>query len=219
MARIIVCILFIWMKFLLFSQTYYYKQVTKITNGVKHAGNNTGQFITFTDKGCYDSDLDGYTVQNGFLKYNKTENEILYYIGNSYWGTQCQYCFNISKDRLNIIPDNSDVIFVYQRISTPANAKTCYYIKSLNSPLPSRAYINFRQSGSSTSSDKKTQSTMTCPYCKGTGKVEKNIDIATYGTPTTYHTCDYCGKRISSGTAHCHVMCLECHGTGLIKMN
>lgn len=117
----------------IFSQTYYYKQVAKVSKGVRSVGNNSGQFITFTKDGCYDSDKNGISVDNGFQNYKKYENAILYYLGSSYWGDQCQYCFNEAKDRLNIIPDNENgVIYVYQRVNAPVGIKTCYYIKNKN---------------------------------------------------------------------------------------
>ncbi len=114
-----------------FSQAYYYKQTSKVSNGIRSAGNNSGQFITFTKDGCYDSDKNGISVNNGFQNYKKYENGILYYLGSSYWGNQCQYCFNAAKNRLNIIPDNeTGIIYVYQRVNAPVGIKTCYYIKN-----------------------------------------------------------------------------------------
>lgn len=222
MKKILFLMLFAIASICMSAQTYYYRQIAKVSKGQRLAGNNSGQFITFTQTGCYDSDKDGISVNNGFQNYKNYENGILYYSGSSYWGDQCQYCFNAAKDRLNIIPDNENsIVYVYQRVNAPVGIKTCYYIKSAPVPVYSNPYpqTTVDRPTTSHSSTKKTQATMTCPYCNGTGKITKNNSVATYGAPLTYHTCEYCGKRISSGTAHCHVMCLECHGTGVIKLN
>lgn len=113
------------------AQTYYYRQIAKVSNGIRSAGNNSGQFITFTKDGCYDSNKNGISVNNGFQNYKIYENGIYYYLGGSYWGSQCQYCFNAAKNRLNIIPDNeTGIIYVYQRVNAPVGIKTCYYIKN-----------------------------------------------------------------------------------------
>ena len=45
-------------------QTYYYQQIKIVKNDVEKSGDNTGQFITFTPNACYDSDKEGYSVNN-----------------------------------------------------------------------------------------------------------------------------------------------------------
>lgn len=42
-------------------QVYYYKQTGVVKDNVKTAGDNTGQFISFTFAGCYDSNTKGMT--------------------------------------------------------------------------------------------------------------------------------------------------------------
>ncbi len=56
----------------------------------------------------------------------------------------------------------------------------------------------------------------TCPYCKGTGMVEINNRVSTFGLSgsRTGHKCTTCGKWITLGTAHTHTKCLQCNGTG-----
>ena len=78
--------------FLLQAQTYYYKQV-KIVDASRQQrkGDGTGQFVMFTNKGCYDCDHKGFDVGNGFLKLLKDTEDIHVYYGNSYWGTAYYY--------------------------------------------------------------------------------------------------------------------------------
>ncbi|MFV0467434.1 MAG: hypothetical protein ACK5MK_00740 [Dysgonomonas sp.] len=207
-----------------FSQTYYYKQTAKISDGKRFKGNNTGQFITFTQKTCYDSDRTGISVNNGSLAYQSLENGILYYIGNSYWGAKTQYLFSEDKNRLNILPDNGGkTIYIYEKTIEPQGIKACYYIKNNNNGGTYYSSSPIENSGKSYSSPKsttttKTTKTMTCPYCKGSGKVEVNKSISSYGQSSSYSLCNVCGRKIYSGDVHYHTSCTQCHGSGILKL-
>jgi len=57
--------------------TYYYRQTGVVRNNTLGAGDNTGQFITFTRRGCYDSDRNGMQAGDGFLAYQGIGNDAL----------------------------------------------------------------------------------------------------------------------------------------------
>lgn len=70
-------------------KTYLYKRVMIVKNGAKTNKNDDAHYITFTDKGCYESDKDGFTTNNGFIKFTKNENTLSYlwrYSHNSLYG-------------------------------------------------------------------------------------------------------------------------------------
>lgn len=54
-------------------KTYLYKRVMIVKNGAKTNKNDDAHYITFTDKGCYESDKDGFTTNNGFIKFTKND--------------------------------------------------------------------------------------------------------------------------------------------------
>ncbi len=102
--------------------TYYYQQIAKIVNGDRQVGDNSGQFIYFTNKLCYDSDKDGYTVNNGVLEYIKTDNNIIMYYGDTYWG-KAYYFVASDYSRINIkLADRN--ILIYERRTAKSNTIT-----------------------------------------------------------------------------------------------
>ena len=117
-------------------QTAYYKQTGVVRNNAKTAGDSTGQFITFTHAGCYDSNKQGHDVGNGFLAYKGLQNNLHSYTGRSYWGEASSYYFTADFSRLNVYaPDG--LIYVYEKETAPAGAVTCakIYVKP---PEPAR---------------------------------------------------------------------------------
>jgi hypothetical protein len=117
-------------------QVAYYKQTGVVRNNTKTAGDNTGQFITFTHAGCYDSDNQRHEVGNGFLEYKGLQNNLHTYYGRSYWGDKTSYFFSADLSRINIqAPDG--LIYVYEKTAAPAGVVTCakIYVKP---PEPAR---------------------------------------------------------------------------------
>lgn len=56
-----------------------------------------------------------------------------------------------------------------------------------------------------------------CPYCKGTGKIVKNISVARYGLDReTKVRCNECGVEYLPSTGHTHIHCKYCGGRGKI---
>lgn len=52
-----------------------------------------------------------------------------------------------------------------------------------------------------------------CVYCKGTGKMIKEVSISTYGYDTKVW-CSICERYYWRSTGHMHVTCQYCRGTG-----
>jgi len=113
-------------------QIAYYKH-TKVVgkDGRETAGDNTGQFIRFTDKSCYDSDKDGIGVGNGYLMYKGMVNGVYVYSGDSFLGGKDgYYYFNNDLSRLNIQTADG-VTYKYEKATAPRGVVTCakIYVK------------------------------------------------------------------------------------------
>jgi len=110
-------------------QTFFYKQTEVVNNGNRTAGDNSGQFITFTKQGyCYDSNKDGQSVNNGSLKYiNQNPQGLHVYEGDTYWG-KANYYFNGDFTRLNIRTANG-ITYIYVKETPPASVLTSAKIK------------------------------------------------------------------------------------------
>jgi hypothetical protein len=224
LKRIIVfCITFFVLANCAFAQNYvtrYYKQIKIVDQNKKvQIGDNSGQFITFNDKGCYDSDKSGYEVKNGFLKYKGNDNGYNTYYGSSFWGT-ATYFFLKDYSRLNIVLEATDITYVYELTTPPANVNTCSLIKETQ-PVTSPANpissvvvnpitpIEGNNNGT-TSSSTNSRETM-CKSCNGTGKC-----TMCGGYPKK--TCSYCdgrGRKVyGSGSNVEYSRCAVCNGTG-----
>lgn len=215
---------FLFILFLLFvynighSQTYYYKQIKVIQNQIEKIGNETGQFITFNSKGCYDSDKEGISVGNGFLKYIKTENNIRIYKGDSYWG-EAYYYVSIDFKRINIKLRNKFEIYVYTK-ENPANRMTSYYTKNnTTSPVPVIMTSPLETISNISNSQDVKQSKLvrtTCSFCKGSGisPLKSYGPDYTGGRIVTIQYCETCGKM---DEYHYHESCPSCGGKGYIE--
>ena len=69
----------------------------------------------------------------------------------------------------------------------------------------------------SSSAKKEDKPGRTCTYCKGTGQVEANRSVSTYGLDTSKKECPTCHKMIIGGISHTHVTCTHCMGRGVLK--
>jgi len=90
-------------------------------------GDKTGQFITFTFKGCYETDKNGHGSNEDFHKYNglSADKKTHIYEGNSYWG-KAYYYFGTDFNRLNVRAADG-VIYVYQKTAAPKDAVASTY--------------------------------------------------------------------------------------------
>lgn len=215
-------------------ETYFFK-LSRTVDSDKRSNTNVsgGQFITFIDNICYESDKKGMGVGHGSLILNKSysSNTFSVYMGKSYWGNKASFKFNSDKSVLNVILDDGTV-YVYKRSTPPANVTTCSLIKGktssgggappANNPVP--AYtphppIN-NGSGSAPSKTLKTKEIRyqeDCPVCKGKKTIVQNTYPATFGTNLPDVWCSECGRYFSADVGHTHRQCNHCRGTGKVE--
>lgn len=93
--------------------TYQYRRVMVVKDGVKTSCDDDGCFITFTDRGCYESDASGIADNpSQFLSPIDTAAGMVGYSGSGYHGFG-KYYFSTDLSRLNLYVN--DCIYVYQR--------------------------------------------------------------------------------------------------------
>jgi hypothetical protein len=208
-------------------QTAYYKQTGIVRNNVKTAGDNTGQFITFTRMGCYDSNNQGYEVGNGFLAYQKLENNIHAYYGKSYWGEKTSYFFSADFGKINIQTQDG-IIYVYEKTTAPAGITTCAKIYQ-PPPPPERqeervgiidnsqtTVINNNPSTDTWNNQQQAVQPVygNCPSCQGKGNRVEYLNATSGATRSVW--CAECRQSLSP---HTHRRCDRCRGTGQIRIN
>lgn len=185
------------------AQTSYYRLSKKVVDGVTSTSVSGGQFISFTDNACYESDNKGYSVGNGSLEYKSTENSITTYSGTSYWGSSL-FKFNSDKSTLNVIANGN--VYVYKRTVAPSGTTTCSLIRKNQSsdsftPVYVPDVIPSTPSGApdiNTNKGHYETKTERCVECMGRG----------YNMKYLYHG----GGRTSS----IQQRCTFCHGNGTI---
>lgn len=220
--------------------TYYYKQTKVVKNNVTSTKVSGGQFITFTSKSCYESDKEGFSVNNGVLKYNDTYNGIKTYRGDSYWG-KAMFRFKEDLSKLNVVVESDNSIYVYERATPPNNVLTCSLIKPKEQPKEERpsssnnggnssivyvpvpvignSYYGYSNSSSTTTTTAPPKQVRTCHWCNGTGRVlHENYGGINYGLERSWKKCDECGKTYDSSLhTHYHSTCSHCNGSGVLQ--
>ena len=213
--------------------TYYYKLTKIIEKEETYTNTAGGQFITFRDDYCFESDKYGTTVGHGTLKYEaKYSSNLKTYIGNSYFGNVV-FRFNYERSILNIIVPGG-LTYVYKRSTPPANVTTCSLIKgkssggsSVTPPVnntgsgytPPPPHMN-NGSGTVPSKTLKTKEIRykeDCPNCRGKGSIIQNTYPATFGTNLPDVWCSECGRYFSADIGHTHRQCNHCRGTGKVE--
>lgn len=216
-------------------ETYFFK-LSRTVDPDKRSNTNVsgGQFITFIDNICYESDKKGMGVGHGSLTLNKSysSNTFSVYMGKSYWEDKASFKFNSDKSVLNVILDDGTV-YVYKRSTPPANVTTCSLIKGkssngssvappMNNSGPGYTPHPPINSGSSTVPSKtcKTKEIRykeDCPNCRGKGSIIQNTYPATFGTNLPDVWCSECGRYFSADVGHTHRQCNHCRGTGKVE--
>lgn len=214
--------------------TYYYKLTKKKVSGVISENVSGGQFITIIKDGCYESDKEGFSVNHGKIKYNRTENGYLIYFGPTYYGENTMVQFKSDYSSFNIKTMDGDV-YVYKRATPPAGVTTCSLIRKpapsstpssqpYLPPVPTTTYpvTTYPQTTTTTSSSSSTSTSTSrpttttpakrvCNRCHGTGRQEKN-DGTCFGLGNKY--CNECNQTVPC--SHYHTTCQLCHGKGYL---
>lgn len=210
-------------------QTYYYKQVNVVKGNTVISKGSGGQFISFFNDICYDSNNRGVSVNNGTLdKKSKTTNAVLYR-GSSYWGN-VTYQFSADLSRLSVIKQDGTT-YIYQRATAPSGVTTCSLIKSKSSGgspgVSAQHPTNYGEGNTNAISGKQgtTQRSTTnqnqksrhkCYHCNGTGEkvIDPSRNVPKFGLDdNSKEYCSKCGQYFKKGT-HAHISCGHCGGKG-----
>ena len=124
MARFAFIVLYILLPSLFYAQTRFYRLSSVVENDSKKSAGSSGIFVTFNEKGCYDSDKDGFSMNHGFLKYSGSNDRGILYQGQSYWGI-ADYHFAPDYSVLNV-RDKHGVTYVYHLASPNGQRESTY---------------------------------------------------------------------------------------------
>lgn len=209
------------------AQTYYYKLEKEKRGNTVNTNVKGGQFITFLDNCCYESDKNGNGVGHGQLIRDFKKSDVnKVYSGASYWG-QADFVFNTGLTRLNVRDKNGN-IYVYVKGTAPQSQKTCSLIRKGSGstttsttqtyiptvpiyggsvpvyPVTQGGVSTSSSHGSTTSSSSTTSSGKTCYLCHGIKKCWTCNGNRTYLVYGKYKDCPNCTDG----------WCRACHGTG-----
>lgn len=212
---------------------FYYALTKKVQNGISSTNVSGGQFITFLNEVCYESNKKGIGVGHGNLQLNKnySDSDFKVYMGESYWGNEATFKFKSDLSILNVVLENGDV-YVYRRQIAPPSTTTCSLIRnkkndgsnvsgyapvcpttpvySGSSNMPMKSSTSRR-----TVTPAKRQPTKhTCPLCRGQKRIVKDTYPPLYGAKDYQVRCNECGGYFMRSTGHTHITCPQCHGKG-----
>lgn len=198
-------------------KTICFVQTKEVENGQIKPGDKSYLFLSITDKGCYDSDKDGMSVGNGFLKLSDIQNGIKNYYGDSYWG-KAEYRLKTDYSRLNIVDIQNDKVYVYERreISQVA-CRTSSKIKSqavspqIGEAVPFIPAPSYNQQYDHQS---ETVERIVCHVCKGTKREKYYIVSAVIPMVERHERCPECHEMMREYNLHKHRVCTACKGKG-----
>ncbi len=115
--------------------TFYYKLTKHQHKGILTTNVSGGQFITFLNDICYESDKKGIGLGHGTLQLNNnySNSDFKIFIGNSYWGNSATFKFKFDMSMLNVVTDDGD-IYVFKRDLPPAGVTKSSFIRKTNPP-------------------------------------------------------------------------------------
>lgn len=212
----------------------YYKLSRKIVNGQSSSNVSGGQFVAFSKNSkegriCYESNKQGYQVNDSKLSYQSYENGIYTYYGKSYWGNNTYFCFNSDKSVMNVTTPSGDT-YIYKKGNAPQGVVTCSLLRGTRQQsngarvivpaVPqggySGGYNGRSDEGSSTSRQQRDPHNHKCFKCNETGR----YTCPCHSTPTfgnkSYHKCSNCGQshEIGTGLNPHRCKCNDCDGKG-----
>jgi len=196
--------------------TICFVQTKEVENGQIKPGDKSYLFLTTTDKGCYDSDKDGMSVGNGFLRFSNMQNGIRNYRGDSYWG-KAIYRLKADYSRLNIVDIENDKVYIYERrdISHVA-CQTSSKIKSqmINTQSDEKTpFIPTSPYNQPYNQSEATERTV-CHVCKGTKREKYYIVSAAASMVERHEYCSECHEMMREYNLHRHRVCTACKGKG-----
>lgn len=185
-----------------YAQTSYYMLIKKIENGVPNDNISEGQFITFVDGVCYESDIHGFSVGHGRAEYKYEKDDIKVYVGQSYWGRSV-FKFNSDFSRLNVVA--GDNVYVLKKASPPFGVETCSLIRQNTPGTPFILLPDFpseiepiQESANIISDSPKGHYEVKeerCVECLGRGYNEKMLWHGGDKTSNLQTTCSFCHGR------------------------
>lgn len=159
-------------------KTYYYELKASINQeGIRTPESGDGQFYTFTQQSCYESDIDGNTEGLGSAKFIQHVNNIYVYRGSGFYG-EADYCVTNDYEILNI-QTKAGFIYILQRKTHPTGFMASKHkeIKKKVGAIVNSYQVPYSPSttiqSSGTTNSNTSPSTIEyydCPSCYGTGK-------------------------------------------------
>ena len=216
------------------TQTYYYALTKQSVRGKVSTNVSGGQFITFVDDFCYESDRNGKAVGHGSLKRVKAVSGFKSFVGKSYWDSESTFKFKEDFSAYNVILANGDV-YVYKRTIAPSSQHTCSLINrrkeqhvgnsggTFSNPTIGGGGYGNNIGGSNNNSSNSTTTGPNgkgvekvwhdCPLCNGKGRVPHESNAGRFGLSNDYKVyCSECGREFWKSTGHTHVTCRQCKG-------
>lgn len=192
-------------------KTFYYEVVASIdTEENRSPKSGDGQYYTFTEQSCYESDKNGISEELGVAKFINYANNIYVYRGKGYYG-EADYCVTDNYETMNI-KTAGGTIYVLKRKKAPDSFIASEHKKNkteIENILKGSIAHPISQPIISTNDNGETSTTAHrpcagcggsgfCSMCHGKGSYKNMYDGKIYD-------CTSCG-----GSGRCRV----CHGKG-----
>ena len=198
------------------------------------------QFISFIGDQCYESDINGISVQNGIMRRNEyqSNHNTSVYNGTCFCGSQAKFVFTKDMSTLRVTSKNGEK-FIFKRVTPPTGVTTSSLIRAhssdfqnfedYNSITPNSYYQpqqNFQNGNNNSTHNHQAPTNQTtpqrkrkCVYCNGTGQITKDDSApASYGIKRPNQQCPVCGKWYDPNVfLHYHQSCYHCGSTGYAK--
>ena len=191
-------------------KTYYYELSAVInSNGERAEKKGDGQFYTFTEQSCYESDKNGNTEEIGVAKFINYANHIYVYRGKGYYG-DADYLVTDNYETLNI-KTVGGTIYVLNRKKAPDSFIASEHKKIMTEiellVLGGPTYPLPQQTASTNDININSNVHRSCSGCGGSGFCSMCHGKGWYKNiyDGKIYDCSSCG-----GSGRCRV----CHGKG-----